>query len=120
MIPVGMLVRLPGFEGATLTVERLSQPTTPDYRGRPTVAAATEVPIYLVSHPSSRQTIQRAQLDESRSWRSFYSESALYGATDNSAGADVIQHGGERWEVQTVGDYGTLGGIWLALAQRIE
>jgi hypothetical protein len=119
VILVGQLVRLPGFEGATLEVERYAAPTgTDDYRGRPTVAAPTVLSLFIVHHQSSRRALQRLQLDQTRDWRSFYCESELRGIAAGQP--DVVRLGGERWEIQTLGDYGELGGIWIAMGQRIE
>ncbi len=120
MIPVAALVSLPGFESGPMTVERFAAPTGVDYRGRPLVATPTELVIDpMVTHQATRRQLRRENVDASDDWRAFYATQAIIGSGANQR-PDVIRYGGSRWEVQTVGDYGTLGGVWLALAKRIE
>lgn len=114
-----LLVGLPGFEASTLIVERSSAPSGIDYLGTSIEAAASEVEMFMASHQATRKQLRREQLDHAEDFRAFYGSTRLQTAGEGIR-PDVIRFGGERWEVQNVGDYGTLGNIFLALAKRIE
>lgn len=113
MIPVAALASLPGFEPATVALERRGAPSSVDSYGAVVEPAATVISLQVVTHQATRRQLVRAQLDAATDWRAFYCATEL-------RTRDVVPYGGERWELQNVADYGTLGGIWIALACRIE
>lgn len=99
-------------------VERYAA-ATPNARGLLVQPAPTETTITVISHQAERREVERAGLDHTRDHRMFYTSFAL--RTAGSAGkADVIQYGGERWEVLALEDYQTLALLSIATATRIE
>lgn len=118
MIPVYPLVGLVGFEPQTVTLERRAAPTTADAYGVPIEPTETTTTITVVTHPAGRKQLERLNLDHARDARAFYATVELRTATDGHP--DVIIMDGERWELQNVADYGTLGGIWIGLGVRVE
>lgn len=119
MIDVSALVTLPGFESASYVVERYPAPTGTDYRGRPVTEDPELIDVVMVTHQATRRQLRRADLDASDDWRAWYSNVEIRSA-GQGARPDVVRRDGERWELQNVADYGTLGGIYIALAKRIE
>lgn len=118
MIPVASLCSLPGFEPATLVVERYAAPGV-GYRGNPVEATPTLLELQMVTHQATRRQLRRAALDAADDWRAFYCNSELRTAGSGTR-PDVVRFGSQRFELQNVADYNTIGGIWLALGKRIE
>lgn len=105
--------------GVDATVERYSGKTSINGQGRPVVAAATEITIKMVGHQASPKEIERSGLDHGFDYRVFAAKQALRVA-DSAGQGDVVQWEGERFELLTLEDYGTLGGVWIAVGRRIE
>lgn len=114
IIPVAPLV---GMFGATpLTVERATA-STPNMYGE-TIVTRSNVSIPIAVHQANRKTLERLGLDYGHDWRAFYANEPLQTVDPDSA--DIVQYGGARWELHDAADYGTLGGIYMALGKRIE
>lgn len=119
MIPVSALVGLPGFEPTAVTLERRAAPTTADAYGVPVEPAVVSSTITVVMHPADRKQLVRANLDHATDALAFYSTVELRTSTDGHPDI-IVTPDGERWELHNVGDYGTLGGIWIGLGVRFE
>lgn len=116
-VDVGSLVD--DLDPVSVTLERRGTLTSIDAYGDPVIPAAVETTITVAVHPATRKQIERAGLDHATDWRAFYAKVELRVA-DSAGPGDVIQHAGERWELISLADYGTMGGIWIALGKRIE
>ena len=90
-----------------------------DLYGEPQVPTATTSTVRMVVHPTEPEVLEREGLDHAFAWSTFYALEELR-TVSQSGVADVLQHGGRRWEVQKAEPYGTLGGIWIAFAKRLE
>lgn len=83
-------------------------------------AAATETTYDPIAvHPADKRMLERVpEADRTRETIAVYTTTAL--RTAGSARPHVVQYQGDRYEVVSVEDYGTAGGVYLALSQRIE
>lgn len=118
MIPVYGLLALAGFEPVSVTRRTRAQQSTIDAYGVPIDPADVDTTITVVMHQASRKQLERANLDAATDARIIYSTTELRTATDDRP--DIIIADGEAWEMRTIANYGTLGGIWFGLAVRIE
>jgi len=105
------------LDPVSVTLERQAPHTSIDGYGDPVLPAPTTTVITVAIHQATRKQIERAGLDLTTDWRAVYATQALRVA-DAAGPGDVIVYGGERWLLQTLADYGTIGGIWIALAKR--
>ena len=106
-------------ENSLVVVERYSTATGLDELGNPVVAAPSLLSRTMAVHPMSNETIERLNLDRAEKWMSFYSNEDLRVAGTTGKG-DVVQFGGERYQLLVLEDYGTIGGLWEAHGKRIE
>ena len=109
MIPVKLLLHVLGVP-ESIVIERSGVSLT-DELGNVTRSTALSPAEAAVVHPASRKQLERAGVDVTTDAR------AVYTAVPMAIG-DVVRWRAERWEVVNLGDYGELGGLYLALASR--
>lgn len=106
-IPGGLTVEVPGSQ----TVDALGRAVD----ASPTLTTFDPIAI----HPADRRDLERLpEADRARETVAVYTTSALQ--TAGSSRPHVVQYQGERYEVSAVEDYATGGGVYRALAQRVE
>lgn len=99
----------------TVTVRTFGAPSRDAYgvvTATPTDASRT-----VVVHPSGRKELERLGLDFKRETISVYDTTDSY--TSDTVRPARVQYQGRWYEVVRVGDYGTLGGLYLIHAALI-
>ena len=115
LIPVNALV--PIFrESGFVTIERPVTPTVNEF-GEVVLGTPTLIEAVIAAHQATRKQIERAGLDYTLDWRTFYSETELRVA-DSPELSDVILYQNERWELHARSDFETLGGLYIAFGRR--
>lgn len=112
MIDVSALVG--DIPTTTVTLRTYGAATVNAYGEMVTTPSTTSVT--AVVHPSGRQTLERfPEIDRQREMISVY----VLDAISSSRPAEV-DYQGQTYEIVELGDYGTLGGIYLIHAARID
>ena len=100
-------------------------PATKNAQGQWEQAAATLIAVVpAVVHTSTgRITNQARDADRTREQIEVYTKVRLYGSED-AAEADVIEYVGgsspARYRVSNTNDYTVQGGVWFAMAERLQ
>lgn len=117
-IPVNRLIPILRHPVDVVIERRDAQPAINDL-GEAIPATAVNTPTGMVTHPATRDQLERAGIDRGHGWQAFYSPTELR-TVEGDLPADRLLHDGSLWELHDAGNYATLGGMFLALGKRIE
>jgi hypothetical protein len=110
------MIDVAGLKGAidttTITVRTFGTPTTNSMGEQ--IATYTDATRTAVVHPSGRKELERLGLDMKRATISVYDVAEL--GTSDAVRPPCVQYQSRWYEVVRVGDYATLGGIYLVHA----
>ncbi len=115
VIPVAGLPGL--FEQSTVTV-RTWGASTRDRHGHP-VETGTDTTIQAPVHPTGRKQLERLDLDSKRETISVYATVAI-GSNDDTVRPPVLGYQGRWYEIVSVADYLTTGGVYMVHAALLD
>jgi len=114
--PIDVAALVGDIPPASVTIRTYGATAVDDY-GDPS-ATPTDATRSVVVHPTGRRTLERMGMDTKRETISVYSLAPI--ETTDARQPSRILYDARWYEVSAMGDYATLGGLYLVHAQLLD